>query len=287
MRASIAVDDPVAEQTVELERPSTISGRVTNQNGTSAAGVMVWTEGTHSGADLSENEREVEYADGEPLCRIELTADSEDNNSPIFPVAPLVSVCVTGPNGRFLFRDVLVGVSTDMRYQPDDRGTLFLVHRTVPEAGAGAVTRVGKQSGLKGRAGAERSSLDARRATAFREPGDVAADLDELRRGAALLDRRALVLVADPESDAGRDLFAALYDEPATGRAADAGLLTRCLAANRPSRTGDLANLLGDDFDPAAATLTVLTPDGTVVARYTHRSGERYALVAFLKANTP
>ena len=218
-------------------------------------------------------------AAGQPLAGAGLRAHPADVSSQIFPVDPLNPTCVSGPNGRFLFRDALVGLPYDVRYQAEERGSHYLVLRR--EIAAGAVT----DAGAAGNVGAVLQPLDERMAAAFAEPADPVAALATLRADAALLERRALVVTADPASEAGRDLFALLYDDRAVGRAADAAYLTRCLAADRPTRTADLSAVLGGEVDPGAAALTVLNPDGAVVARHAHAAGDRDGLLAFLKAN--
>ena len=221
--------------------------------------------------------------DGAPLAGVRLQLSPADVNDHGASGDPLTLRCVTGPDGRFLFRDAVCGVEQEVFYHP---GTTGVYHRVAKVTLDGrGVTDVGAARGLAGDADVPRPDAAERLQTAFAEPDDAAAELAALRSDAALLGRRALVLVADPATDAGRDLFAALYDDAAVAGAADAGFLTRCLVSAPPTRDTGFAPPGRAGVDPAAATLAVLTPDGEPVGTYTHTIGERDAVAAFLKAH--
>ena len=188
---------------------------------------------------------------------------------------------VTGPAGRVAVRGPIGGVTYSLAAAEGIGAGPYALPWVVPDAGAPDLGPLV----LKG-AGATVPAADERRAWAFAEPPDPTAALADLRATAGVLNRRVLLLVADPGAAAGRDLFAAVYDAPALAAAADAGYLTRCLQPAGPNRGA--APLPGrDGADPAAATLTVTTPDGTVVAVHRHAAGDRAALAAFLKAHAP
>ena len=180
--------------------------------------------------------------------------------------APFAFPAVTGPAGRVVFRGPVDGV----RYYVDAGERLgweAVGPRVVPNVDAvDAGTLAFYRPDLSA------ATPDDRRRWAFAPPADRAAAVKDLRADAAALGRHALLLVADPDSAAGRDLFAAVYDDPALAAAADAGFLTRCLPA--PDADG-------------AATLTALAPDGATLGTLTHAAGDRDALAAFLAAHRP
>ena len=219
--------------------------------------------------------------DGAPLTAAPLQMSPADVSSHGASGDPLTLRCVTGPAGRFVFRDAVCGVEKKVSYHPGTGGVYHPVASATPDGTA--ATDVGAARGLVGNADAPRLTPDDRRRAAFAEPDDLPAALASLRSDAKVLGRDALLLVADPASDAGRDLFAALYEDAKLGAAADARFLTRCLAAERPTRTATLAELLNAPLDPAAATLGAVAPDGTVLGTYTHTTGERDAVRAFLE----
>ena len=218
--------------------------------------------------------------DGAPLTGVPLTLRPAGVMEGGGAGDPLSLGTVTGPAGRFLFRRAVCGVEQVVRFQPERTWTLHRV--AVATLDRGTVTDIGVARGLVGDADIARPDLEDRRRTAFAEPDDLPAALAALRADAKLLNRHALLLVADPASEAGRDLFAALYDDAELGAAADARFLTRCLAAARPTRLTPLADLLDAPVDPAAATLVALDADGAVAGSYPHTVGERAAVRAFL-----
>ena len=215
-------------------------------------------------------------AAGAPLAGVELSARPSDVNSWRNDDDPLNPTCVTGPNGRFLFRGVFVNRPTTIRYsreEPNGAAT-HTVSRTVGEVvpTAGAVAEVAPQDGLR-KTGVKRPPVDDRAEPAFAAPDGPAAAVKQTPADAALLGRRALVLVADPATDAGRALFSLLYDDREIGAAADAGYLTRCLAP--------------DNAPFPAGTLTALGAAGEPLGTLAVDPTDRAAVLAFLAAHRP
>ena len=200
-----------------------------------------------------------------------------DLNDPRFDAAgPLMSEMTTGPRGRWVFLGARAGL-THTVWGPEGRGgSRWEVNRTAP-AGKTGPTDVGAADVAGDEL--ELPPVEDRRAAAFRPPADVPGLLAAYRAAAAALDRRVLVLVADPDSDAGADLFAAVYDELAPAAAADAGFLTLCLPPGPAAAAPGLRDVPAD----GAARLVVLDPaGGPPVAAHRHEPGERVALLAFL-----
>ena len=219
--------------------------------------------------------------EGRPLAGVRVSANPADVWDSLAADDPLHRRGVTGPAGRFLFDQVVCGTEQRVFFHDPDGRTRHFAAAVSPDGAA--VTRLGPARGLVGAADVPRPPVANRRAATFAEPDDLPAALAALRADAELLDRDALLLVADPASDAGRDLFDALYEDAKLGAAADARFLTRCLAADRPTRPTTLAELLNTALDPAAATLVAVDPGGTVLGTYTHTTGERDAVRAFLE----
>ena len=215
-------------------------------------------------------------AAGAPLAGVRLNARPADVNKWKNDGDPLNPGCVTGPNGRFLFRGVFVGRPTKIYYtheMPNGAATMT-VSSTVGEVSpaAGAVDRVGLQKGLRSGSRATLPPLADRAAAVFETPDGPAAALKAAHADAALLGRNLLVLAADPATGPGRALFALLYDDRAVGRAADDGFLTRCL----PPADG-----------AAGPTLTAYSPDGAVLGTLAPAAGDRAGLLDFLAAHRP
>ena len=217
---------------------------------------------------------------GPPLAGIpvQLVMKGQSSGRP----APFVFDAVTGPGGQFTCRGAVAG--TDYFLRPDVELIyvgFFGMPDVAPEPGTFAW---GRQALAP--AGTAVPDSARRRGWAFAEPTNLAGELSDLKTNAATLDRRVLLLVADPETPAGADLFAAVYDGPAS-KLADAGYLTRCLRPTGPSRTAGTA-LPGRDGVPGdAATLTALSPDGAVLGVYRHAEGERQDITRFLKSHAP
>ena len=110
---------------------------------------------------------------------------------------------LTGPDGRVVFRGPVGGAEY----------SLFTNAKLGPFGGVPTVTADADTPDLGvlnfGGAGLSVPPAADRRRWAFAPPADPAAVVKDLRADAAALGRHALLLVADPDSAAGRDLFAA------------------------------------------------------------------------------
>ena len=207
---------------------------------------------------------------------VPVSLDGPDLNDPHFrPGGPLETEMTTGPRGRWVFLAARAGL-THRVYGPPDRGTRYPVNRAAA-AGESGPTDLG--TAWLDSDELELPPVEQRRAAAFRAPVDVPRLLTAYRTAAAALGKRVLVLVADPDSDAGADLFAAVYDDFAPAAAADAAFLTLCLPP------GPAAEPLGVPAE-GPARVFVLDPAGAPapVAEHRHEPGDRDRLVAFLKA---
>ena len=203
-----------------------------------------------------------------------------DPNDPRFRVAgPLMTEMTTGPRGRWVFLGARAGLTHRVWREGGRGGTRYGVNRSAP-AGTAGPTDVGAVDVASDEL--ELPPVGDRRADAFRSPADVPGLLAAYRAAAAALDLRVLVLVADPDSDAGADLFAAVYDELAPAAAADAGFLTLCLPPGPAAAAPGLRDVPTD----GAARLVALDPAGGPAppAAHRHETGERNALLAFLNS---
>ena len=243
----------VSDLRVTLARAATVTGRVT-----------VGEKGADGGpAPLA----------GVPVV-LRYNAPFMDDDPP-----PFAYRAVTGPAGRVTFRGPPGGADYYLAPEVEVSGGAILPW-VVPDADAPDVGEIAMKGSNDPPPAADR------RRWAFAVPPAGSADVvKDLRADAAALGRNALLLVADPDSDAGRDLFAAVYDDPDLSAAADAGFLTRCLPPAKPGDADPLPGRAG--VDPAAATLTALTADGRVLGLYEHAVGNRDALAAFLAAHRP
>ena len=206
--------------------------------------------------------------------------NADDLNDPRFRGGgPLMTEMTTGPRGRWVFLAARAGL-THRVYGPQDRGTRYPVN-VAASAGEAGPTDVGAADVVSGKL--ELPPVGERRAAAFLAPADVPGLLAAYRTAAAALGKRALVLIADPESDAGADLFEAVYDDLAPAAAADAGFLTLCLPPGPAAAAPGVRDVPAD----GGARLAVLDPAGgpTPTAVHRHEPGDREALLAFLKRN--
>ena len=223
-------------------------------------------------------------AAGDPLAGVPIRSNLEARWTYTVAWNPFEVDAVTGPAGRFV---LLPGVIPGERHKVwvgSPGGTSYDVGTVEPTPGALAEIEPVATNWPAD----ERLPVAERIDNAFAEPLDVAAATIEHRAAAGRLGRRALYLIGDPRSAAGGDLFSAVYDDPSVAAAADAGYLTRCLAAARPNRTLDPLDRLG--LPPLAdgdAVLVAVTPDGRTAGVYRHEPGRRGEIAAFLAEHAP
>ena len=216
---------------------------------------------------------------GQSLAGLPLELSGPDLNSPLGGAGPLADDATAGPRGRFVFTNAWGGAEHHIVLQDGDTG--YWTNGGVAGTDSdGPVTNLPPREKLSD--GFPFQSLDERRAAAFAAPADLPGRVAALAEVAGRMNRRCLLLVADPATDAGRELFDAVYENLAGAAAADAGFLTQVVPL---ARAGDVPAVAAANLGPAG--LAVLNPDGAVVAAERFDGTDPAAVVAFLKRHAP
>ena len=216
---------------------------------------------------------------GESLAGLPFELRGPALNTPLGGLGPLNALGSAGPRGRWVFTGAWGGAENRIVFRDGNAGYV-VGYGTAGTDPDGPVTDFGayasKWNGFPFR------SLEKRRDAAFAAPADLPDRVPALAQIAGRMGRRALLLVADPDAPAGRDLFDAVYEDFAGAAAADAGFLTQVVPA---ARAADVPAAAGADVAPAG--LIVLEPDGAVVAARRFDPVDPAAALAFLKEHAP
>ena len=216
---------------------------------------------------------------GQSLVGLPLELSGPDMNSSLGGAGPLADDATAGPRGRFVFTNAWGGAENTVHLRDGD--TWYRTNRGVagvePGGPVSTLPPVDRHS-----EGFPLRSLDDCREAAFAAPADLPGRVAALAEVAGRMNRRCLLLVADPATDAGRELFDAVYEDLAGAAAADAGFLTQVVPL---ARAADVPAVAAADLGPAG--LAVLEPDGTLVAAERFDGADPAAVVAFLKRHAP